>query len=69
MTVVQVLTAQTFGLQSRVGYFIATISSRSLVFVTKWESALQLVILFGSMVLHMSVVSGLMILASSETLF
>jgi hypothetical protein len=66
MTVSSVLMAQTFGLQSMAKHFTAT-SSRSLDFVAKWDSALQLVTLFGSMV-HVSVVGGLM-LASSETLF
>jgi hypothetical protein len=66
MTVSRLLMAQTFGLQRMVETFIAT-STRSLDFVTKWDSALPLVTLFGSMV-HMSVACGL-ILASSETLF
>jgi hypothetical protein len=66
MTVSSVLMAQTFGSQSKEKCFVAT-SSRSLDFVTKWDSASQLVTLFGSMA-HVSVVGGLT-LASSETLF
>jgi hypothetical protein len=67
MTVSLVLMAQTFGLQSMAKCFIAT-SSRSLDYVTKWDSALQLVTLFDS-VIHISVIGGLTALASSETLF
>ena len=48
--------------------FYSHSSSRSLDFVMKWDSALQLVILFGSRMVHMSVVAGL-ILASSDTIF
>ena len=48
MTVLRLLMAQTFGLQSMVNLSTAT-SSRSLDFVMKWDSPLELVILFGSM--------------------